>query len=187
MNKLPTEVLALIFQFLPQKYITVLSTICKQWQSVLYQPLFFNSINIYSMQQLKKCIEMANKKTIKNKPIGYYVEHFYFYTGTQVEKMTFINMIKTFPNIHSIHGLSREQVYYGIKPNCIPPLNQLENFSSWYNIYQEQWIKSICNNQYKIKSLKLFLKWSFHDSATNSSSFHHHHHRHILFNLQPPI
>ncbi|KAI9300667.1 hypothetical protein BJ944DRAFT_275415 [Cunninghamella echinulata] len=170
MDKLPTEVLTLVFQFLPQKYIAVLSTICKQWQKVTCQPLFFNTINIYSIQQLKKCIEMANKKTIKNKPIGYYVERFYFYTGAQVEETTFINMIKTFPNIHSINGLSTGQVYYGIKHNHIPPLNQLEYFPYWHDEYDEQWMKLIYNNQYKIKRLELLLRWASHDSATNSPS-----------------
>lgn len=82
MDKLPTEVLTFVSQFLPQKYIAVLSIICKQWQSDLCQPLFFNMINTYSIQQLKKCIGMANKKTIKNKLISYYVERFYFYTGS---------------------------------------------------------------------------------------------------------
>ncbi|CAO3641800.1 unnamed protein product [Cunninghamella echinulata] len=166
MDKLPIEVLTTIFQLLPQRYITVLSTTCKPWQSILCQPMFFNTLNIYSIQQLKKCIDMANKKTIKGTPIGYYVGHLYFYNERTISEKDFVSLIDAFPNFHSIRGLK----YPTRSGYQVSSLNRLEYISYEYINYDKYWQNIVSNNQHQIKTLEICLDYTFLASTTRYPS-----------------
>ncbi|KAI9301122.1 hypothetical protein BJ944DRAFT_271961 [Cunninghamella echinulata] len=166
MDKLPIEVLTTIFQLLPQKYITILSTICKRWQSILCQPMFFNTLNIYSLKQLERCIDMAKKKTIKGTPIGYYVGHLYFYNERTISEENFVDLIDAFPNLHSIHGLK----YPTRSGYHVPSLNRLEYISYEYINYDKYWQNIVSNNQHQIKTLEICLDYTFLASTTQHPS-----------------
>ncbi|CAO3650033.1 unnamed protein product [Cunninghamella blakesleeana] len=152
MDCLPNEVIIYIFQHIPQRYIPILSTVCQRWKIILYQPLFFNTLDIYSIQQLNKFIEIGKTKT-KNSNIlvGYLVKHMYFYTQYPIYKSVLVAMIDSFPNFHSIQG---SFVVANNSPLFFKRLNYLEHIPYWYQKYDTNWMGIINNHPQKIKSLE---------------------------------
>lgn len=160
MFHLPTEIIIIIFQYLPQKYLSIGTTLCKEWYRVLSQPLFYKTIHIYSISQLKRCINLAKTRIIDNQFFGHYVENIHFHTDRDIPKQTLINILNTFPNLHCIQGLNKQQRQHAQYSRSVTfsPQNQLEHLFHWYQDYTEQWTNTLDNNYKKIKSLEFCMR-----------------------------
>ncbi|CAO3633482.1 unnamed protein product [Cunninghamella echinulata] len=172
MDILPIEVLENIFGRLSQKFAaSVASIVCKKWNQIILQSSFYTSIRILTEQQLIKFIQMANEKTINNQPIGYYVQQLKLDHHINIKEDTLIKLMKVFPNIHFISGLS----YQSYKSDSIyPHLNQLTHFSCWYK--NKQWTDHLIYNKEIVKSLDININ-------KDMFRFNSQYNPHIHFNL----
>ncbi|CAO3633490.1 unnamed protein product [Cunninghamella echinulata] len=169
MDILPIEVLENIFGRLSQKFAaSVASIVCKKWNQIILQSSFYTSIRILTEQQLIKFIQMANEKTINNQPIGYYVQQLKLDHHINIKEDTLIKLMKVFPNIHFISGLS----YQSYKSDSIyPHLNQLTHFSCWYK--NKQWTDHLIYNKEIVKSLDIKInKDMFPFNSQNAPPIH---------------
>ncbi|CAO3650036.1 unnamed protein product [Cunninghamella blakesleeana] len=152
MHQLPNEVLINIFQRLPQHHLLILSTICKKWKYIITQPLFYNTLDIYSHKQLKKYIEIGKEKPLHSHlPLGYSVNHLQFYTSDLVCSLDLVDMIDTFPNLHSIQGLftiSESDKHH------IYRLHHLKHIPFWYQNNSNRWMYMIHKYPHQIVSLE---------------------------------
>ncbi|CAO3620173.1 unnamed protein product [Cunninghamella blakesleeana] len=174
MDQLPNELLFNIFQLIPQRYKCILSTVCKQWNTVLSQPLTFNTIHIYSEQQLNKFIKLATKKTLINgkELIGNYVVHMHFHSYQVTKRKSLVYLVKHCPNLKTLFGLEVNYPFSIYPDKPFPPLNNLQHFYYWYAQYKsDEWVAQFLNNQQNLKTLELHLSKScFRLTSNNSSS-----------------
>ncbi|CAO3650017.1 unnamed protein product [Cunninghamella blakesleeana] len=155
MENLPNEILTSIFQYLPQKYILILSTVCQKWNNIILQTLSLNTLHIYSVHQLKEYITVVTSKpSIRN-----HINHLYFHISKKIKEDILIDIINAFPNLHSIQHM---KPFFSPNKSTIrihiSSINQIEYFPFWYNGYNEQWMNLLSNSQHKLKSLSFFLK-----------------------------
>ncbi|CAO3650021.1 unnamed protein product [Cunninghamella blakesleeana] len=145
-----------IFQYVPRRYIPTLSIVCRKWYNILTQPLFLNTLDIYSIRQLKKYIEMGNGKSKMNDlPFGHSVKHLYFYTDHHVCLREVKALIDSFPNLHSIQGsftIVCKPRYYTKR------LLQIKHVSNWYQSENNHWMDIISSSPHQIKSLEFIIK-----------------------------
>ncbi|CAO3620169.1 unnamed protein product [Cunninghamella blakesleeana] len=178
MDIIPNEIIIKIFQYLPQRYISNLSTVCKQWNNIIQQPNFLNTIEIYSTHQLIRLIENEKRKEIERKKtkkkgllFGYYIQHIYLYTERRTPKKLLLEMIKRFPNLQSIQGLKKDYNLSFTWQLLLFPPKQLVHFSYWYNDFGEHWIDLFIKNHSKIKTLDII--WHSNDFGSTSPSTVH--------------
>ncbi|CAO3650030.1 unnamed protein product [Cunninghamella blakesleeana] len=170
MDFLPNEIVTSMLQYLSQKHIPVLATVCKKWNGILSRSLFFNTLHFYSIQQLKTCLQLTKETTANNVLFCNYVEHIYIHFHIDVRRNDemIIDMLETFSNIRSLYGNIPLTSYFSFN---IPPLNQLDHFYLWYNNYEDkEWIDLFTKNQHKIKLLEFELREDFLDLSPSSSS-----------------
>ncbi|CAO3630458.1 unnamed protein product [Cunninghamella blakesleeana] len=159
MTHLPTEIIIIIFQYLPQKYIKIGSTICKEWYEILLsQPQFYKTIHIYSFTQLDKCIKIAKtKKAIDNKPFSHHVENIHFHTDSIFPTNIIADIVTTFPNLLCIHDLHKgpsNHSQFSLSRMTFPQQSQLLYIYHWCPRNFKQWITLVDNHSYKMKSLE---------------------------------
>ncbi|CAO3621428.1 unnamed protein product [Cunninghamella echinulata] len=138
--------------------IAICSTVCKSWYQLISQPLTCPTINIYSKQQLKRCIQMAKEKTINNKPIGNYIQHLIFHFYCELDKEGLFEIAKTVLNVCSIKGSMyvKETFYYVAESIDFPQLQQLTHFEQWYKAFNKTWMTTLINND-KIESVDIMM------------------------------
>ncbi|KAI9301516.1 hypothetical protein BJ944DRAFT_271389 [Cunninghamella echinulata] len=77
MKDLPYEIIKKILLLLlpSSRYTTRYALINKEWNEVTRDPIFYQSIEIYTKKQMKKFIYTAKNMTARAKPIGHWVQH----------------------------------------------------------------------------------------------------------------
>ncbi|CAO3648030.1 unnamed protein product [Cunninghamella blakesleeana] len=167
MKSLPIEVLIKILSHFPQRYIlTVLSTICKEWNNVINQHWLFSTLHIYNKRQLKRIAQLVeNKRTINNKPIEFYVQRLIFDYEYSLKKGD-INILSAFPNLQHIDGLTDYyKQTYNNKAIYIQP-QQPTKFS--YFPEDGEWTKKFNSIKSNLKTLNIYL---FDEVLDNKSVF----------------
>ncbi|CAO3648281.1 unnamed protein product [Cunninghamella blakesleeana] len=165
MNTLPNELLTSILIQVPQRHLFgTCSTVCQQWKQVIYQPLFFSVIDIYSYKQLDKLIEEAKKKhliatTIKEKnkkPMFQYIQRL----NIHFKCCSFhINDGNVFSNLQFISGLHFSPFSHSKIKSIYLQMNQPTQFSLVH--YNDTWITKFNNIKNNLKSLDIHITEDF--------------------------
>ncbi|KAI9307665.1 hypothetical protein BJ944DRAFT_247200 [Cunninghamella echinulata] len=170
MNVLPTEILENIFIHLPQEYNFLYARVCRRWKEIIYQPLFFTIIELYTIKQLENYIQTAKKIMINNKPINYYTRHLKVYFTCIPNEKTALDLLLTFPNIQSINGLSSLPTLPAFYINDpYPSLGKLTHFSLWYTTSNKAWMKSLYDKNNNARNIKL-LEFNIDDQPNNNNN-----------------
>ncbi|KAI9303849.1 hypothetical protein BJ944DRAFT_267727 [Cunninghamella echinulata] len=74
MNDLPYEITKDILLCLSPRYVAQCSLINKTFYTITRDPIFYHSVNLYTMGQTEKFLNMAKTTTTYGKPIGYWIQ-----------------------------------------------------------------------------------------------------------------
>ncbi|CAO3619684.1 unnamed protein product [Cunninghamella blakesleeana] len=150
MNKLPVQIKEQILLQLPQRSLFYYSTVCKEWNKVISQPIFYSTLKFYTFQQWEKFIKTVtneinsqdnndknnnNNNDNNNKPKNFYVHHLVIYFTLREFYNCVPDFIKRLPNIQTIYIFDLKKpspLVYNFVHNWIPPVKQLTHVPFWY-------------------------------------------------------
>ncbi|CAO3619700.1 unnamed protein product [Cunninghamella blakesleeana] len=171
MDTLPTEILENIFIRLSQRNKTTCLIVCKKWNDIIsYEPSFYSTIEVHSLEQLKKCLHYG-KETLstnntnninitnnnnnntdllqskKKKPFNQLVQHIKSDMIYVIDKKTLIDLVLTFPCIQSMTGFvfysNKKDSHLFFMHSSLPSLPEYTtSLSLWYTkgLYKQEWM-----------------------------------------------
>ncbi|CAO3648046.1 unnamed protein product [Cunninghamella blakesleeana] len=137
--------------------ITICSTVCRNWHLVINQSIFYDTIHIFSKQQLRKWIQLTKERRVNNKdnkPIGYYVKSIIFRHGFKLQKED-MKYLLVFSNLQYIYGLKDDfESTYSNKSIYLQLQRPVDFF---YCPQDEQWTIKFNKVKTNLKSLSVFI------------------------------
>ncbi|KAI9307904.1 hypothetical protein BJ944DRAFT_261198 [Cunninghamella echinulata] len=167
----PNEILENIFIYLPHKYLSNVSLVCKEWYSVTRLPSFYYTISLKNSAQFEKFIDMATNTYILQQPIGHIVRFISLEHYFKEYRLTMIGIKRlndACPHLQSIDYLDIPFIIdEAISFSAIRYWPDLTILPSWLTQHEENWYLRIWQNDQdymnndKMKKAKIIRQLEF--------------------------
>ncbi|CAO3610623.1 unnamed protein product [Cunninghamella blakesleeana] len=179
MDKLSSELISEVFLKLSQRYLATCSLVCKDWNLIRNQPIFYKTIELNSASHIIKFIDFAQSTFMNLVPVGHHVKEIHFYNENIIylDRHTLISLITVCPFVkefnelpHVVNGdysLISSSVYW--KHLTKIPLSYTKSDSKWMQYMYDLSNSKNENDKTKVTSVSIDLDASKYIQLSKSA------------------